>query len=79
MKTYKEFLVEGAWTKKKLRQLADKDGIIKGFKPGTKSISIKIWSDGTLTRNDVDLTLAKKMSVKDVVKTLSLTDKDLPK
>jgi DNA gyrase/topoisomerase IV subunit B len=54
-------------TRKQLRELADDQGVIKG-----NGISIKIWPDGTILRNDVRLDLATIMTVKSAVKALGL-------
>jgi hypothetical protein len=55
------------WNRKALRAIANENGIIKG-----KSISVKIWEDGTITRADTALTLCRKMTVRETVRALNL-------
>ena len=59
------------WTVKKLRKLANENNVIK-----RGSISVKIWPDNSMNRYDIDLSLANRMSVKDVVKCWNLTEKE---
>ena len=59
-------------TRKQLRELADDRGIIKGTKPGYKSVSVRICPNGDILRNDVRLDLAIKMTVRDAVSVLGL-------
>lgn len=57
------------WTRVKLRQLADEDGVIK-----RGSVRVKIYPNGTIVRDDVQLELAKAMTVTEAVECLKLND-----
>lgn len=58
------------WTRTKLRDIANENGVIS-----RNNISVKIWPNGDILRNDVRLDLAKKMSVTETVKALKLEKK----
>jgi len=63
------------WTRADLRVLADHEGIIRS--PRVRSVAVKIYEDGSLIRADVMLELARKMTVREVVKVLELRATDL--
>ena len=56
------------FTRNDLRSIADSNGVIK-----RNGIAIKIWDDGTITRVDVDLSLARAMTVKEAARALGFT------
>jgi len=57
-------------TIKTLQALADKNGNL--FCKGRKTPTLRIFPDGTIVRADTDLTICKKMTVAQAVKTLAL-------
>ena len=57
-------------TRKTLREMADKNGMI--YKAGQSTPKIRITEDGTIYRADTDLTLCRAMSVSEAAKTLGL-------
>ena len=58
------------WTRKKLLELADSEGVIK-----RGSVSIKIYNNGKIVRNDIRLDLARSMTVSEAVNCLKLDGK----
>lgn len=39
---------------------------------GRRAASVALWNNGAITRNDIDLTLAKRMTVTEAAKVLGL-------
>ena len=57
-------------TRKTLRAMADKNGLIR--KPGQATAKLRITEDGTIYRADTDLTICRSMSVSEAAKTLGM-------
>jgi len=57
-------------TRKNLRKLADKNGLL--YQEGRKTPTLQIYDDGTILRADTRLDLCKKMTVAEAYRTLKL-------
>lgn len=57
-------------TRKHLRSLADEQGFL--YRRGLVNPTVKIYEDGSLIRADVDLTIARNMTVAEAYKALGL-------
>jgi hypothetical protein len=57
-------------TRKTLREMSDKNGLI--CKPGQTTPKLRITEDGTIYRADTDLAICRSMSVSEAAKTLGL-------
>lgn len=57
-------------TRKHLREMADEKGYL--FRKNRKRPTLRIWEDGSITRVDIDLTLATKMTVKQAYRALEI-------
>ena len=57
-------------TIKTLQAIADQNGNL--FRKGNKTATLRIFPDGSILRVDTDLTICKKMTVAEAVKTLKL-------
>lgn len=49
-------------TRRDLAALADARGLIR--KPGRKTATLRLWPDGSITRADIDLAIAKRLTVR---------------